>query len=417
MPLSINSTGYAADAMTAGKEEESARSITSMESNRDSRENPGRKFVASPAWKEEIKVTPSLIIQQAYNDNVYFTTANRKGDWTSTISPGLEFTDKTERLDASLSARFNGIYYVDQHDLNAVDQFYRGTLRYSLSEKLTVGAEAGFIRDSQATREIDTTGIIFPMAVIRERQNYGFTGDWHINETTTTGISYNYGKDRYDQANFTDLESQTVGLNFIKYFDERIQGRINLGYANYSLGASLVTIDNYNSTIGFSRDFSNIWSVLIDVGAVYTHSSFNVLAPERTNEEWGPMGQLTIACKYEKTNGSLTLTRSVTPVSGVTGAANRTSLGLNVNHRFTYEFSGYLTATYFINKSDPGEFSTTGIDQNTIQVSLGPRYNFNKDIFLTASYTYSRVDYGQTSTYADQHLAMLTLNIQHTFFE
>lgn len=414
IPLFIHSTGYAASTQAAVKEEESeALSITSPYYIPGSRE----KLFSAPGV-DQIKFIPSMAIKEAYNDNIYMTTSDRKDDWISTISPGLEFTSKTERMNASLAARLNGIYYIDQHDLNAIDQSYQGKLRYALTEKLGLGGEAGFVRDSQSTREIDTTGIIFPTAVIRERQNYGITGDWRINETISTGISYKYGKDRYDRLPYVDQESQIVGLNFTTYLNELTQGRLNFGYANYrQVGSSVTTIDNYSGTIGISRDFSKIWSVLIDVGAVYTHNRFDVLTMEQTNNDWGPMGQISIACKYEKTSGSLTFNKSVMPVSGTAGAANRTSLGLNVSHKFTYELSGYLTTTYFINKSDPGQFSSTGIDQNTMQVSVGPRYDFNKDIYLTASYTYSRVDYGQTKTYADQHLAMLTLNIQHKFFE
>ena len=417
LPLFVQA-GYAAD-IAAVKEEESAMSIASPESKRESREKSGRKSsFASTWWADDLKVIPSVSIKESFNDNVYFTTTNRKSDWISIVSPGLELIRKTERIDAGISARFNGIYYIDQHELNSVDQFYRGKLRYALTEKLALGADAGFARDSQATREIDTTGIIFPIAVIRERKNFGLTGDWRINETTAAGMSYSYGKDRYDSVSFTNLESQVVGLNFTNYFNERTQGRVNFGYANYNMADSIEIADNYSGTIGVSRDFSNIWSVQIDTGTVYTHTSIHALPQDITSEGWGPMGQLTVAGKYEMTNLNLTLSRSVMPVSGTTGAANRTSLAFDIRHRFTYELSGYLTASYFINKSDPGQFSTAGIDQKTIQISMGPRYNFDKDMYLMATYTYSRVDYGQTNnTYADQHLVMLTFNIQHTFWE
>ena len=105
------------------------------------------------------------------------------------------------------------------------------------------------------------------------------------------------------------------------------------------------------------------------------------------------------------------------PVSGTTGSANRTSLSLDLTHKFTYELSGYVTASYFLNQSDAGEFSNTITDQTTMQVSFGPRYDFNKDMFLTATYTYSRLDDRQTKAITDQHLVLLMFNIQHAIIE
>jgi hypothetical protein len=380
-------------------------------------------MLPGPVRGDEFKVVTSASLKEAYNDNVYFTTTGRKSDWVSTLSPAIELIDKTERFEGSLSARFNGIYYLDQTDLNAVDQFYRGKFRYALTNRLGLGAEAGYARDSQATREIDTTGVVFATPVNRERQNYGVSGDWRFTDTTLAALSYDYGKDRYDKSTFTDLESQRAGLNFLQNINPTTKGRLNLGYANYRVTG--LTLDSYSSTIGISRDFNNLWSILIDLGASYTRTRFNILTlgggglttQERTNEGWGPMGQIALAYKHERTNGSLTLNRSVMPVSGTAGSANRSSLSLDLRHKFTYELSGYVTASYFLNKSDPGEFSNTIIDQTTSQISIGPRYDFNKEMFLTATYTYSRTDYGQTKTTADQHLVMLMFNIQHAIIE
>ncbi len=408
MLLAMNSAGYAADIVAPVKGEKSAPSMDAEES--------GRKLFSAPEWADSLRLIPSLAITAGYNDNVYFATTDKKGDWFSLISPGLELIYRTERTEASLSARFNGSYYADQHEnLNDIDQFYKGKLRHALTERLGLGVEAGFSRDSSAARDINTTGTIFPSNVIRDRQNYIVSGDWRITGRTTAGVSYNYLNDHYNQPAYTDMSSHSVGLNFITALNETTKGRLNFGYSNYYMGGT--TLNNYSGTVGIDKSFNEIWSVLIDAGTVYTHTRYNILTQERTNGGWGPMGQVAIACKYEKTDGKLTLSRSVIPLSGYATTANNTSLVLDIRHRFTYELSGFLTAGYFINKSDPGEYANTGIDQNTITISIGPRYNFNKDISITPSYMYSRVDYKLTDTYADRHLVMLTLNLQYTFWE
>lgn len=377
---------------------------------------PGKKIFSVPAWVSDIKIRSFLTVKEEYNDNVNFTVADRKSDWISYISPGLELFKKTERMDAVLSASLNGIYYIDQHDLNAWDQFYNGKFHYTLNEKLGVGGSAGFTRDSQPTRDIETTGVIFPEGVIRERQNYSATGDWRMTEQSTAGFFYNYAKDRYNQSTSSDLESQTVGFNLTNSFNETTSGTLNFSYVHNLQTAT--TMDNYNSTIGINKVISNTWSILVNAGVVYTHSQYTNLISEQTNNDWGPMGQVGITYNHdENTSGNLTISRSVTPVTGTTSSSNRTSFVISMRRQFTSEWSGNISGAYIINKSDPGEFSNTGVDQNTTTASIGSRYNFNKDIFLMASYTYQRIDYRQTDTNAEQHLVMLTLNIQYTFFE
>ena len=369
---------------------------------------------------DALKLTPSVKFTQTYNDNVYFTVTDRKQDWISTLSPGMELASQSERMNAGLSVNFNGIYYADQHELNAVDQFYRGKLRYAITDRLALGTEAGYSQDSQANREIDTTGIVFPVAVNRENNNYGASGEWQATEKSLVALSYRYQNERYDKSTYTDSSSHAAAAGLIYLLSPVTKGRLNFDYTKYRV--TNATVNSYMGSIGVSRDVNKLWSVLVDVGANYTQTSFVVdgitsATGEQTNTGWGPAGQITVAYKHESTNASFMMNKSVKPVSGAAGAVNRTSVGLDVRHKFTYELSGYLTANYFINKSDPGEFSNIVTDQNTIQVSLGPRYDFSRDMFLKASYTYARVDYKQTNTFADQHLVMLTFYIQHALFE
>jgi len=375
---------------------------------------------------DEFRLVPSATLKEQYNDNVFYTITDRKSDWVTTLSPALELINKTEKLDVGLQARVDLLYFNEQTDLNAVDQFYKGKLYYSPTNRLRLGAEAGYARDSQPDRDIETTGLVLT-AIKRERKTFGVSGDWRITDTTLTALSYKYDRDRYDRL-YADIESQYVDLNVSRDIYPDTKGRLNVGYARFYVPGSSTT-DNYTGTVGISYAFHELWTFLIDAGPRYTRTHFNVptlyLTPsgyavgieERMNDGSGWVGQVAMTYKGERASGSLAAARNIMPASGTTGAASRNSLTLDIRYRFIYELSAFVRAYYFTNKSNPGEFSSRAIDETTTQVVPGLRYEFTRDIALEASYTYSKTKYEQTDTSAERNSFLVSFRIQHALLE
>jgi opacity protein-like surface antigen len=358
---------------------------------------------------DEFKIIPSLSTKEEYNDNIFFSQDDRKKDFVTTFSPALELIDRTERLDLNLSARVNVLRYWSNRDLDSVDQFYRGRIGYSLNPKLKISAEAGYTRDSTPDREIEVTGLVLN-TVKRYKQNYAAGTEYTFSEKTKANLSYSYERSDYKDPGFADLTAHDINLGFIhdlsKYFSATL-GRMNLGYSRYQ--SQDTTVDYYYATIGMSRALSEKWNILIDAGGSYT------LQETSKGVDW--VSQATLSYKGEKTNGELTFSHRMMPVTGTAGTAERTALTLNVKHRFTYEFSGRLSAGYYINKSEAGKFSTTPLDQATFSVTPVLRYEFTKDIALEASYNFALVKYKQPETEAQRNLFMINFIIQYPLFE
>ena len=398
-----------------------------IESAQTLTETTNEEPILLPSWIKNWKLTPSLAVNQAYNDNIYFRTDEKIGDWRTNLAPKLEIAAKTERMNAAITARFNGIYYLDQRHLNTIDQSYQSEFRYAINDTLALGAEAGYIKDFSAERDIEKTGAVFPVIVNRYRFTSGVSGEWRPTERLFMTCLGNYLNDRYDDSTYSDLQSYNAGMNTEYSLNPLTKGRLSMGYAHYSSGSSVV--DNYATTVGISRDIHNLWSLLIDAGMSYSQSrydtlilipvpgSFVLMPQQQKNKEWRPMGRVALALKHEKTDGNISLNYSVLPLSGTSTTVNRSNLSLDVNHKLTYELSGFLKANYFINKSDRGEFSNKRIDESTLSIVLGPRYHFNKDVFLSASYTFIKVDDDQKGTSANQHQFLLAFYIQHTLME
>ena len=114
--------------------------------------------------------------------------------------------------------------------------------------------------------------------VKRERQNYTVSGDYLLSEKTMTTFSYDYLNDKYDSVSYTDLESHTFNLGFIRDMSnvlESTKARMNMGYAKYNMPD--MKIDNYEATIGIDRALNEKWNLVINGGARYTDSRFNTI--------------------------------------------------------------------------------------------------------------------------------------------
>ncbi len=375
-----------------------------------------------------LNLTPFVELRQEYNDNIFLTERDETDDFIATISPGLELTERTERLDTRLSARIDDIIYYDNNELNSVDQDYTGRLRYRMTPRMDVTAEAGYTKDSRTDRDIEETGLVLGIAT-RDRQHYSLSGGYILTEKTSATVSYAYDQDDFDDPEFYDSRSHSANLGFthnISYLIPQTLGRMNLGYARYDFPYSIV--DNYTWTIGASRDITEILSLLVDLGIRYTQSEIEVwrldpLVPPffRIIEEkytgWGAVGQVALSYRGELTNGSLSFFRDVKAASGRTGSTERTALIFDIGRRFTDKFRGNLSGGYYLNTSDRDEFAVEDIDEQTLRISAGIRYDFTRDIKLEATYRFDTIKDRVDDTRTGRNLVFARLVFQYPMFE
>ncbi len=385
---------------------------------------------------DEFKLIPSIGIKEEYNDNLFFTEKDKKDDFITTILPGLELINRTERLDLNLSARLGGLIYAKNEDLNFLDQFYNGRLRYSIHPKLKVSADAGFTKDFSPDRDLEVTGLV-TKAIRRYKYNFSSGAEYTFTEKTKSELSYSFELYDYERdPEYVDTTSHGVNLGLIhdisKYIPNTL-GRANIGYYRYNFEET--DVDNYYGTIGMSRAISEKWNILLDGGASYVHSEFEVerlvfippffrIVRERDKEKgFGWVGQATLSYRGEKTEkgakttGDLTFNHRIMPASGTVGVSERTSFTLSITHRFTYELLGSLSMGYYINRAERGKYSTASIDEATFRINPRIRYEFTKDIALEASYSFTFIKDKEADTDAKRNLFMIYFTIQYPLFE
>ncbi len=365
---------------------------------------------------DEFKLVPSIAVREEYNDNIFFDDHGEIDDWITTISPGLMLINRTEQLDVNLSARGDSLKYGQNDELNEFDQNYAGDFIYRITSRMTVSGNAGYTVDSRSDRDIETTGRV---QSTEERKSYtgGLTGAFVLTEKTSVSLSYAYERNDFDDPESEDDKFHSSDLGFIRDFSEflpRTVGRMNFGYSYYD--SSDTNIDTYSGTVGLSYEITEVFSLLVDLGARYSDSEVVVGAKQRDND-WGGVGQMTVSYRGELTRATLSVQKNISPARGEDGTTDRTSFLFNIGRRFAEKFSTNLSVAYFLNKADTGELATEDIDDRTISISPGLSYEIIDDLALEISYTYTKVRDREDHSRTRRNLVYLGLRYQYPLFE
>jgi len=387
-------------------------------------------FFPAFAWGDDFSIVPSISVQEAYNTNIFLTATGIMKDFITTLSPGVEMVERTGRFDADLTLQLDELEYASYQGLSATNQMYNGSLGYRVSPLFGVSAAAGYMKNSNPTLTLNSVGPIgiVTTAVPWNHITYSLSSDYQFTEKTAGTLSYSNGRDYYDNPQYLSDTTRNVMAGLVydlgKYCPS-LKGRLNLGYNYYKYPDS--QIDSITSTVGFSKDLDEIWSIQVDGGISNTWSK--VLIPVQivgfpvtltipvNNEGLGWVGDASLIYNGELGSGSLTYNRSITPAYGLNGAAEQNAAAISARYRFSYELSALFSAGYYTLKSLPSEFSAQTIDQQTFRFNPGVRYEFSKDMALESSYEYDVVHNPPSNAKEDRQIFSVRFYMQYPFFK
>jgi hypothetical protein len=383
-------------------------------------------LTAQMAAADYFNLIPYVELREEFNDNIFFSFEDSVDDFITTISPGLDIVEKTERLDASLKGRLDGIIYADNNEFNAVDQHFLGHLGYKITERLGMLADAWYIKDSRPDRDILETGLV-QSAEPRKRRNLALGTDYRTSENTSNSLIYQYEASDYEDREFSDSKIHTLNFshtwNARRFFKETI-GRLNLGYVNADFETSEVA--SFSGTIGASWNYTELLSVLFDIGIRYAETDFIVLEfvpPNQivtrleTTRQFSGVGSASLEFKGEYTKGNIKLLHDIREARGRGGTTVRTEATGWLRRRFSEKFSVTLSAGYYKNKSDQGTVALVDLNEQTFRIRPGLRYDFNDDIFLEAAYKLTYVKDNVADTSANQNMIFGQIYWQWPIFD
>ena len=367
-------------------------------------------------------------LRQEYNDNIFFDANNPESDFITTGIFAADLGYETERLQAHAVGRWEGYTYLDNNDLDDVDQEYRLSLDYRFTPRLKGGLSGAYIRDYRRDREAEATGVVFGNEE-RVRHEAETAWEYLLTEITALNFSATYWNDDYEREpsfreEFRDLEAYggTLGLSrALRFFNRPTYGRVNLGYYHYEYETS--ETDYYYLNLGFSTQFHEAYTLLLDVGPRYTENEypvtrltpapipgfFFVVEDTETSSDWGGSGRLSLSYDGEKTRWEGTLSQEITASSGQNQTVERTEASFDWRHWFTWEWRGILHLRYFINQSDRDTVDVNDVDENVFVAHPQMLYRFNQDWSLRSSYRYTWEKDRENDTTTERNQVMVEM--------
>ncbi len=340
-------------------------------------------------------------LELEYNDNLFFTRNDAEEDLITTGSFGVETGYKSERVEINLKPQWRYYKYVDNTDLDDNDQLYRASLGWQATPRLTFSSEGAFIIDNRRDDQVTETGVVFEN-VERTRWEAQMAADYKLTELAAVNLFGRYENDDYEdrqqRSGFSDLETKGGGLGYthlLPVFHRPTYFRLNAGYFNFDYDTA--ETDYYYLTVGASAEISEKYAIVVEGGPRYTDSDYDVARRENgrvvieqdDSRNWGGNGLISLVYTGEKTNWELALNRDVTASSGATQTVERTELKLDLNNRWTWEWSTHLLLRYFYRTSDRDNSEAGDIDEDTLVFQPRVRYRINNDWFVQGLYRYT----------------------------
>ena len=369
-----------------------------------------------------LELIPEFSVRGELSDNVFFDTTEEETDWLTTLSPGLTLERRSERMLLQGTARLAVQKYLDNTDLDAVDQQYLGRLTFRWTPRLSLNSEVEYQRDSQPDRDLEESGQVLD-AERRDRRRFGCGGDYAISERFRMSLNYIFQQIRYPEDPASDSDSHYVMLGYSYELSERLQGLINFNYSHSEFDGS--RLDNGALEGGLAYAFSERWNLQALLGVRHTRSRYEELVPvvvfpfifwvkqdaESTDEGW--TAQLSSSWRDEQSRVAVSLQREVRLASGRSGSTELTALIGTASHRLTDRLSLTLSGGYYINQADSNEFAGEATDERTLRLTPGLSYRWDEDLSVSLGYSYTRLDDREDDEVTSRNLVFIRIDYRY----
>lgn len=361
----------------------------------------------------ETKLTPSLAGKAEYNDNLFVTAANQVDDTITTLSPGIIFLRRNDRGRIEAIAGLDLVRYADHNELDSTDKEVNGSGSYSLSERLLLGVDGGWSRNSRLDSDLETTGLVYS-AARRTRHNYNLSCRWQASETEMLQLAAGQRSDRYSDPEYSNLDGTTARLTWTGDFSRHIPqfvGQALLDYGRYEYPTA--EVETYTVGLGGQMKISDLWSINGWMGPSSTETTYLSGAGTSTTKK-GISGSLGLDRQLENGTIGLAVSQSVSSDSGRDGTVTRSTVSTTYKQKLTADFSMGLELRYFRNNTDAAD-SARSINEHNYQITPRVSYRLSDDIELISYYQHMYIDDRDDGVSRRRNLVFMKAVFTHAF--
>lgn len=362
------------------------------------------------------KISPILSLNQTYNDNILFQKSDGQEDYITTVAGDMRLTRQDTRVNAMAVVRLEKVLYHQYSEYNSLDQLIKANVNYRLTERLTLGTQGEYFKDSQIDRLVDTTGLV----VMGDRTGYdvSVSGKYLCSETVASEWTAGFGnKEVRSPYDMEENQNVTLSLSFSKDLSKTFKqttGTVGLRYYGFDSDQQTQDADGvftrewfkaYDSDViqlysGFSKQITELYTIYLQAGISFldTHEtghlvtrlpatndvvSWAALAPQ-SSDSLGGVLYAGVNYQGETSNTMLSISHDIREGSGTNGAVERTSFAMDWSKKVTSELDILFGSSFHMNKNH--RQNAVGFDEHTYNAQIGFGYKFSRDWKLTGMF-------------------------------
>jgi hypothetical protein len=346
-------------------------------------------------------LTPSIETRAEFLNNILYSAFPKKSDYILSAVPNLDFTYNTEVTQLGGSLRLSGLHYIQNPNLDAINQSYNITGNTMATSRLRLNLGLAYLSTNNSQEAVNTLNLL----TIRQRTNNisvspGLT--YFLTEKLSTDLTYNFYNVDYQSNPFNNYMTHIINSRLNYLYNEKLTFIISMT-ASYSQYQNIdSTLMSLGPQVGFNYKINEKSEITVLGGASYSQneSSFGTVG---FNNFFGfltvPEGQkqrssfvnpfVSISGKYLWENGGASLTfTSSQSASAYLNQSQYNYFNLAINQNIT-ERLRFSVNPYFNTSNTQG--GSSNYSQNYIGINPQLTYNLTERTSVGANYNLSYV--------------------------
>jgi len=376
-----------------------------------------------------VKPHPHLDFETIYNDNINISSANKQGDLSFVVRPGLQLQlgGAMESLASGLGGGFanpmasfftgNELIPRQTHlslDYTAaIERFLRLDQYDAINHSVDLSTSYDFDRlgFGLGYRFQDLTGgnITVGERVHSQVHSINFSADYRLNSMFSVGLHYNQESDRYLTSGGIDSQRYEVGSTFYYHMTSRtdLSAQYDHGWYTLSQGESA----QYDEVwIGISGRLTGKTTGFVRIG--YRHQGFDSSSSSFDT----PVCSLGLRSQLlDRTWATVEVARSVAAtINVVNNYYVTTRFGLTLNHALPNRNVTFSVGGAYEKYDYEYGTASSGLYSDVWTGTIGMGYNLTEWLHLGARYQYQLMQSNQTGGGAnfDQNIVSLNAGVR-----
>lgn len=345
-----------------------------------------------------LKFTPTLSVDESYDDNIRAVEKNTQSSWVTSIKPKFVLSTENRNSAYALSYELDNQTYASSHDYDHTNHYFDADAGFQFDVRNKLKLNAGYNKvESIANDNLVTTdnGLIVPQGNTGEPAKYTTTNAGGIytfgapSALAQLELGANYEELRYQNSgDFNeDLERNTTPLRATGYYRVAPKTRLLLEgrHTDYHYINDSDSDSNSNAVlVGVTWDATAKTSGTIKVGAEklnYDNSTYN----DENNATW-EAGVKWAPRTYSTFN--LSTAQAYSPGNDGAGSIDAQTTKLSWNHSWMERLSSDVSYSYTDNQYKDGSDQQDYIDI----IGVGLTYNMRRWLDVGIGYKYATDD-------------------------